>query len=141
MPATSRQRRQRWLWASAALIAIYLAGGLARHQFGIAVDVHNRSRETIRQVSVKVERRGARYPLPDLAPGQSARAYVKPVGESQINVEFTLAGGGPGTVTVAGYVESGYCGTASLTILSGGQVEVDDDTFRFLYWRSWLEFL
>jgi hypothetical protein len=141
MAATGQQRRQRWLWAGAVLIAIYLAGVFARHQFGIAVDVHNRGRETIRQVSVKVEYRGKRYPVPDLAPNQSARVYVRPVGESHINVEFAFAGGGLETVRAAGYVESDYCGTASLTLLPGRQVQTRDDTFRLLYWQSWLEFL
>ncbi|MFB3920372.1 MAG: hypothetical protein ACE145_01545 [Terriglobia bacterium] len=123
------------------LILVYVAGVITRHQYGIAVDVRNESSTILRGFSVKVESRGKRYPLPDLEPGKITRVYVDPVTESSINLEFTDAQNEHHSDVLAGYVESGYCGTVTARVLVDNKVISKDDSFRILYWKSWLEFL
>jgi hypothetical protein len=123
------------------LVTLYVSGVIARHRFGIAVVVRNQSQSVMRSPSVKVNPRGLRYPLPDLSPGQSSRVYVQAVGESSIDLEFIAARNLMTSEMLAAYVEPGYCGSAKVRLLPGGYLSVQDDTFRLVYWKSWLEFL
>jgi hypothetical protein len=123
------------------LFLIYVTGVTVRQRYGIGIAVRNESGETLRQVSVKVESigdRGKRYNLFDLVPSGRAHIYVTPVTESHIKLEFTDARGKVHVETVVGYAESGYCGTATATVLTEDRV----DTISHLVCRkSWLDFI
>jgi hypothetical protein len=123
------------------LFVFYVLGVVVRQHYGIAVDVRNLSQHTLRNVSVKVEYRGKRYPLPDLQPGQHKRVFAQPAGESGINLEFVDWQNAKHVEDLAGYVEDGYSGTASGTVLADGRVVIDNDTFRHFYYKSWLDFV
>jgi len=118
-------------------------GIFARWQAGALVVIHNGSGQTLRDVAVKVEHAGKRYRLGDLAPGKRARLFAEPVGESNVNLEFTDAANHPHTATVIGYVEQGepYCARGEATILASGEVELHDLTEIGPCWRSWLDFV
>ena len=123
------------------LFLFYVLGVVVRQRYGIAVDVRNLSQHTLRNVSVKVEYRGKRYPLSDLEPGRHQRVFVQPAGESGILLEFVDWQNTRRVEVLAGYVEDGYSGTASGTVLADGRVVTYDDTFRFFYYKSWLDFV
>jgi hypothetical protein len=137
----SRSRSIRILGALGAFLTLYVAGVLVRSRYGIEVFARNESRETLRDVSLKVESRGARYVLPDLANGKTRRVFVHAVGESSIVLEFSDEHGQRHREMVAGYVEDGYCGVDTITVWPGGAVETHEDNYRMVCWRSWLEFL
>jgi hypothetical protein len=128
-------------WILSILVVIYVSGVIVRHFYGIAVTITNHSRGTLRDVSVKVERRGSRKLIPELAPGANWRVYVEAVGESSINLYFKDSTGMQHNVLLAGYVESGYIGNASAEVMPDLNVKAHDDTFRIVYWKSWFEFL
>ena len=136
----SRSRPSRILLALLILFLLYVSGVVVRHLYGIMVVVDNESGEVLREVAVKVVAKGKRYPLPDLEPGQTRRVFVKPVGESAIDLEFTGSKNLRHTEMLAGYVEDGYCGKATATVYPS-RVESRDDTFGIIYWKSWLDFV
>src|SRR6266481_784034 len=128
------------------LFFFYVLGVVVRRGYGIGVVVHNASQETLRQVSIKIESigdRGGRYDLPDLRPGDRSRVFVRPVTESHINLEFTDSNDRQHVETVYGYAETGYCGTATATILPDGKIESSNSipSFAFVCWKSWLDFI
>jgi hypothetical protein len=127
--------------AFAGLLVFYVVGIFVRQQFGIAITIRNASREPLQQVRVKVETRGNRYGLRDLAPGEQARVFVKPRTESHINLEYIDAHHQPHVELVVGYVEAGYCGQAMATILPGGEVASEEDIDLIACWKSWVDFL
>ena len=118
----------------------YLSGVGARHLFGIAVVVHNRSDQTLHDVVVSVRPNGESRATGDLGPNRTRRAYVWPVGESSIFIQFSDEHGRNHEEMVAGYVGKSDRGRAIATIVPEGQVLVLDDTFAQIYWRSWYEF-
>lgn len=136
MPAPKKFR-----WILSILVVIYVSGVIVRHFYGIAVTITNHSRGTLRDVSVKVERRGSRKSISALVPGKSWRVYVEAVGESSINLYFKDSTGMLHNVLLAGYVESGYVGNTSAEVMPDLNVKANDDTFRIVYWKSWFEFL
>lgn len=133
-------RLRRIILLAVALFALYLAGVFVRQRYGPMVVVRNQSGGVLRNVAVKVDYRGARYPLPDLKPGESRRVFVKPVGESSILLEFVDAKQLPHRELLAGYVEDGYCGKAVATVYAD-RVDARDETFGLVYWKSWLDFV
>jgi hypothetical protein len=136
-----RLRLLRILLTIAVLLVIYAAGIVVRNGYGIGVVVRNESKETLHGVSVKVDYRGNRYPLPDLLPGQRVRIFVKAAGESSIKLESADSKNVQHAELLAGYFEDGYCGTTTAIIHSPALVEVQDDTFGIACWKSWFEFL
>ncbi|PYU28714.1 MAG: hypothetical protein DMG31_19350 [Acidobacteria bacterium] len=64
---------------------------------------------------------------------------MRPVTESSINVEFTDSNSKQHVETVFGYAETGYCGTATATILQGYKV-ANDAIYNLSCWRGWLDF-
>ncbi len=136
-----RSRSVRIVGVLGTFLALYFAGVLVRARYGIEVVVRNESRETLRDVSVKVEPRGARYVFPDLADGKTRRVFVHALGESSIALEFSDERGRPHREMVTGYVEGGYCDVDTITVWPGGSAETHEDNFRLVCWRSWLEFL
>jgi len=138
-----RTRRIRIGFVLATLSILYIAGIVARYIFGIAVDVRNRTSGVLRTVGIEVQKHegtGIRYPLRDLQPGQSQRVYVEPKTESSIHLKYSDSTNSRHDEILAGYVEDGYCGEATATVLPSGKVIAQDDTFRLFYWKSWLEF-
>jgi hypothetical protein len=136
-----RSRTIRVVLVSVGLFLLYVMGLIVRRQYGIAIAVHNESGETLRQICVRVESigdRGKRYTLPDLVSGGRAHIYVSPVTESHVNVEFTDARGKLHVETMVGYAESGYCGTAKLTVLVGDKVDTNS---KLVCQKSWLDFI
>jgi hypothetical protein len=131
----------RILLTTAGLFMIYAVGQAFRLSYGTRVVVRNESKETLHNVNVRVEHRGGRYYLPDLQPGQRKRVFVKAVGESSIMLEFMDSKNIQRTAMIAGYVESDYCGTTTAIIHDPGRIEVHDDTFGVICWKSWFEFL
>jgi len=137
-----RSRATRLILIAGGISALYVIGVLVRQQRGIAVLIRNDSGETLRQVRVTVEslgNRGKSRDLPDLAAGASARVYVQPVTESHVNLEFSDARGKKHVETVVGYAESGYCGTATTTILAGGKTESRTSVPELVCWKGWLD--
>ena len=121
------------------LSLVYVIGIVVRQHLGIAVIVSNDSVGELREVSVKVEYKGERYLLPDIKPGQTRTVFVRPHGESTINLEFSDARGARRKEMLAGYVENGYCGRTRSRVLPDGRVEVEDDSFGSACWSSWLD--
>ena len=141
MTSPFRSRPTRFVFLIVGLLLFYVMGVIVRRQYGIGISVRNESGETLRQICVRVESiadRGKRYTLPDLVSGGCAHIYVSPVTESHVNVEFTDARGKLHVETMVGYAESGYCGTAKLTILSGDRVDTDS---KLVCQKSWLDFI
>ena len=137
----AQSRAVQILLASLGLLILYVAGVGVRGKYGIRVSVRNNSRETLRNLSAKVEYKGIRYPMPDLAPGHRATVFAQPVGESHINVEFTDAKSVKHTVQVEAYVETGYCGSSTATIGENGAISADEPIPDLVCWKSWLGFL
>jgi len=123
-----------------ALLVLYVSGVFVRGQKGIAVILRNRTNYTLRNVEIKVDYKGRRYPLADLAAGKTVRVYVQPVGESSINLEFADPQNVRHQEMLAGYVETGYCGRTTATI-SQDHVAIDDKSFGLICWKSWLDFV
>jgi len=116
-------------------------GVIVHQQYGIAIAVRDESGEALQQVSLRIESiedRGKRYNLPDLASGDRARIYVSAVTKSHINLEFTDARGKRHVETLVGYAESGHCGNAKATVLTGDRV---DAISAFACRKSWLDFI
>jgi hypothetical protein len=142
MTNSSRSRTTHIVLIAIGISVLYVIGVLVRQQRGIAVLIRNDSGETLRQVSVKVEsigNRGKNHDLPDLAVGARVRIYVRPLTESHVNLEFSDARGEKHVETVVGYVESGYCGTATTTILLGGRTESRTSVPELMCWKGWLD--
>jgi hypothetical protein len=141
MKNSLRSRTIRSVLVVVGLFLFYVLGVIVRQQYGIGVVIRNESGETLRQVGVKVETKGKRYGLPDLAPGDRRRVFVQPVGESSIDIQFIDAGGKPHVELMVGYVESGYCGNAKATILPGGRTKLTEDIDPLFCGKSWLDFV
>jgi hypothetical protein len=123
-----------------ALLVLYVSGVFVRGQKGIAVILRNRTSYPLRNVEIKVDHKGRRYALADLAAGKTVRVYVQPVGASSINLEFTDPQNLDHQEMLAGYVETGYCGRTTATIFPD-HVAIDDHSFGVICWMSWLDFV
>jgi hypothetical protein len=55
-------------------------------------------------------------------------------------LEFTDAAGVQHTELIVGYVESGYCGNAKVTVLPGNQVLSKEEISLIACRKSWLAF-
>jgi hypothetical protein len=133
--------RRRFLLIAVPVLLVYVSGVFARQRYGIRVDILNEGRERLRAVRLKVGGTGGRekkYDLPELAPGAHARAYVQPVTESDISLEFTDEKGNVHVDTVMGYAEAGYCGTAISAVSSEEKVK---STSSLGCWKSWFDFM
>ena len=136
-----RSRTTRFVSIVLGLFLFYAVGVATRQRFGIGIFVDNQSGETLREVIVKVEGKGKAYRLPDLAPGDRRRVFVQPVGESRVDIHFKDASGKPRVEPVVGYVESGYCGSAEVTILPDGKATLKENIDTTFCRRSWLAFI
>jgi hypothetical protein len=135
-----RSRTTRVAAATAGLLVSYVIGVVVRGHYGTRVVVRNQAEEMLRNVSVKVEARGQRYPMPDLAMAQKAHVFAQPVGESQITLEFDDEHGHHHRELLVGYLEAGDCGGAEATVWPNGLVESRENAVRLVCWGSWLEF-
>jgi hypothetical protein len=106
---------------------------VAPEHTGIRVIVRNLSGTALRHVSLKVENRGKRYGLPDLAPGDQREIVVEPITECHINLEFVDTRGKSHTATVIGYAEHGYCGQATVTVLPANKVEAKENMNEYCW--------
>lgn len=123
------------------LVFLYLTGVVVRSRFAIRVVISNLTGETLHNVAVKVERRGKRYPLADLRPGDRERTFVQPITESHVTVEFVDDKDTPHSETVVGYAEGGYCGSVTVNILPGNRIESKEHVEPFCDLKSWLGFV
>jgi hypothetical protein len=133
-------RRKRALLAFLVFLAVYISGVIARDRYPLLVVIHNESGETLRNVSVKVDYKGNLYPLRDMSPGETRHAFVQPVGESTINLKFRDVRNIDHIEMLAEDVKNDR-GTATVTVLPGGRVGVEDDVLRFFQWKSWFAFI
>jgi hypothetical protein len=101
---------------SIGIVFFYSLGVFVRGRYGIVVSVHNVSGQSLRDVSVNVEPSGKERYLGAISDRQSDRAFVQAQTESHIALRYTDASG-THIETVVGYIESGYCGKAEVSIL------------------------
>ena len=136
-------RRSGLLWFGAIAVGIfllYLLGIFVRGRYGIAVSVHNVSGETLRDIIVTLEPRGKRYQLGALADAERARTFVEPSTESHVVLHY-IGSDGPHVETIVGYVESGYCGKAEVSVLPNHKVISSETIDPVFCKRSWLDFM
>lgn len=134
--------RHRIGWLIGTLLglgSVYILGVVVRGHYGIAVDIHNASGHTLERSMLRVERDGTEHDLGDLAPGKQTRTFIQPVRESHIVLKYQVAGV-EHTETIVGYVESGYCGKAEVTVLADDRVVSKESIDLVLCKRSWLDF-
>lgn len=122
-PQPRNTQRKCWLLAIplAALIVVGTGVIVMNFRSGIRVTVVNAGPDHLRSLVLYVT--GRSYPLGDLAPGDSAYAFVDPTSESHLEIEFVDANGNPKRLNAGGYFESGYRGTIRITIKDDAIVE------------------
>jgi hypothetical protein len=132
----------RVLLGLAAVFLFYLLGVAVRQLYGSCVDIQNSSTETVRNVSVRVESGGRTYQVPNLAPGERRRVYVRPRAKSQVTLTITDGRNRPRDVTVFGGAQPGDCGLSMVTIERGlGHNTVSEEFHHPLCWKGWLDFI
>lgn len=130
-----------WLGSIAiGVVVLYLLGIFVRGRYGIAVSVHNVTGESLRDVSLRIEPQGEGHSLGVLSDQKQARAFLQPRTESHIVLQYTDAVG-THMETVVGYVESGYCGKAEVSILPKHNVTSRETIDPVLCKKSWLDFM
>jgi hypothetical protein len=130
----------RLLLGFAGLCLFYFLGVALRQLFGSCVDIRNASTETVRDVSVKVESGGKIYDVPNLAPGDHRRIYVRPQAKSQITSKITDGRNTPRDIMVFDGAQPGDCGVSMVTI-QPAQSTVSEEFHHPVCWKSWLEFM
>jgi hypothetical protein len=135
-----RSRMGRTLATVVGLCLFYLLGVFARQHSGVRVVIRNERREPVQELSVEVENKGNRHNLQDLVPGDHERAFVQPVEQSRIVLEFADAGHKSRTITVFDRGESGGCEGSTVRFLPPRNTETVE-THEAVCWKSWLDFL
>lgn len=130
----------RLLLGFAGLCLFYFLGVALRQLFGSCVDIRNASTETVRDISVKVESGGKIYDVPNLAPGDHRRIYVRPHAKSQITLKITDGTNRPRDIMVFGGAQPGDCGV-SMVAIQPGHSTVSEEFHHAVCWKSWLEFM
>ena len=124
----------------AIVSGVYFSGVAVRQLLGSCVDIRNTSKESVRNVSVKVESSGKTYLVPDLAPGGRQRVYVRPTEKSRITVTMTDARNHQRDFTVFDGADHGDCALSLVTIQPGQNTE-SDEFHHPVCWRSWLDLM
>ena len=124
----------------AIVSGVYFSGVAVRQLLGSCVDIRNTSKESVRNVSVKVESNGKTYSVPDLPPGGHQRIYVRPTEKSRVSVMLTDARNHHRDFTVLGGVNPGECALSMVTIQPGQNTE-SDEFHHPVCWRSWLDLM
>ena len=122
------------------IVLLYLLGIFVRGRYGIAVSVRNASGESLRNVSLKLEPPGIDYQFGVLSNEERAKAFVRPRTESHIVLQYA-DGTGPHVETIVGYVESGYCGMAEVSILPEHKFKSSENIDPVFCKKSWLDFM
>jgi hypothetical protein len=130
----------RLLLGVAGLCVFYFLGVALRQLCGSCVDIRNASTETVRDVSVKVESGGKIYDVPNLAPRDHRRIYVRPQAKSQITLKITDGTNRPRDIMVFDGAQPGDCGVSMVTIQPGHST-VSEEFHHPVCWKSWLEFM
>src|SRR5579862_5930591 len=110
----------------AGVVGFYLLGVGVRQLSGSCVDIRNTSKDAIRNVSVTVDGGGKTYEVPNLAPGDHRRVYVKPSQKSSVTMSMTDARNRQRNFTVFGEAHPGDCGVSMVTIQPGQNTESDE---------------
>jgi hypothetical protein len=95
-----------------AVVVLYIAGIVIRSHYGVAVVVVNHSNETLYSVRAIVKPRPGTTYMGDMQPNERKLVFIRPTGESHIELHFTDNAGAAHSQLIAGYVENGYCGSA-----------------------------
>ena len=135
-------RRSGVVWLGSIAIGVvlfYLLGVFVRGRYGIKVGVHNISGEPLRDVSLKLEPQEEAHQLGVLSNGGRVKTFVQPRTESHIVLQYA-DGNGTHTETVVGYVESGYCGRAEVSILPQHKVTSNENIDPVFCRKGWLDF-
>jgi hypothetical protein len=112
------EKKNRWGLVAMAVVLLVLVGLLLfRFRPGIQVTVQNTGSTPMRSVVLHVT--GASYRLGDIVPGASAKARVRPTGESHLEIEFIDTDGTTQRLNAGGYFESGYRGTIRVEMKDG----------------------
>jgi hypothetical protein len=117
-----------------------LLGVFVRGRYGIEVSVHNVSGQALRDMHLKLEPDGRDFPLGVLTSEERARVFVQPRRESHIILQYADASG-THTQTIVGYIESGYCGKAEVSIFSQHKVTSRESIDPVFCNKSWLDFM
>jgi hypothetical protein len=124
----------------AIVSGVYFSGVAVRQLLGSCVDIRNTSRQSVRNVSVKVENTGQTYAVPDLAPGAHQRVYVRPTEKSRVTVAMTDARNRQRDFTVFSGALPGDCAVSMVTIQPGQNTQ-SDEFHHPVCWRGWLDLM
>ena len=117
------------LWLIAIPVVLLIVAGIAvvlvTFRPGIQVTVENTGTTPLKSVVLHVT--GASYDLGDIAPGATATARVRSIGESSLDIEFTDGDGNNQRLNAGGYFESGYRGTIRVEIKDGQIDKFEED--------------
>jgi hypothetical protein len=104
-----------------------------RHFRGIEVCVRDVDTQPLRSGDVAVRTRSSTksYALGDLAPTATACVWVKPDGESSVDVTFTVPSGAHETIPLNGYIEPGNNGWISADVTRDGARTIEEDINPF----------
>jgi len=131
------------VWLGSIVIGLgflYLLGVFVRGRYGIQVDIQNVSGESLRDVGVKLEPQEEAHQLGALSNGARVRTFVQPRTESHIVLQYA-DNSGTHMETIVGYIESGYCGKAEVSILPQHKATSSENIDPVFCKRSWLDFM
>src|SRR5690242_11568687 len=131
--------RKKAVVSATVVLLVYFSGVITRLQYGIRVVIQNQSRESLRQVTLRLEH-GQKYSLGNLDSGKRTAVFVDPVGEDSIRLQFLDQENGQMTAVIAGYVESGYSGVISVRVDPQDRIISKDNSFGAYNWKSWWAF-
>ena len=125
---------------SIAIIFLYVLGIFVRGEFGIEVSIHNVSGEPLRDMHLKIQPVGRDISLGVLSNEKRVRAFVQTRTESHIVLQYADASG-THSDTIVGYVESGYCGKAEVSISSQNKVTSRESIDPVFCKKRWIDFM
>lgn len=104
-----------------------------RHFRGIEVCLRNVDSRPLRsgEVAVRTSISTRLYAIGDLAPGDTACAWVKADNEASIDATFTTPSGAAKVIPLNGYIEPGYSGWLSAAVTAEGARTIDEDIDLF----------
>jgi hypothetical protein len=139
----SRKLKARLLLIILGIFLLYLLGIFVRRAYGVRIAIKNDSGELLHQVGLKLEGWNYRYELavPDLAPGQSRRVFVRPGRKSHVTLEFADSHNVRHAGKAEEYVFGDGCGNLIFTVQAFGKVEATITTHLSICWDGWFGFI
>jgi len=122
------RRRRRWRLLALPIVVllvtmIIVLNSRSKSGSGVSVTVQNISQSPMHSVVIHVT--GGTYPLGDLAPGASARATVKPTGQTHLDIDYSDAAGKKHELRASGPFDDRFQGTIGVSIKDGVIQQID----------------